>query len=25
RLIHHCHLVVFTGKSYRLEHSSLNH
>jgi DNA replication protein DnaC len=25
RLIHHCHLLVFTGKSYRLEHSSLNH
>ena len=25
RLIHHCHLLVFTGKSYRLEHSSLNY
>jgi len=23
RLIHHCHLLVFTGKSYRLEHSSI--
>jgi DNA replication protein DnaC len=22
-LIHHCHLLVFTGKSYRLEHSSI--
>jgi DNA replication protein DnaC len=23
RLIHHCHLLVFTGRSYRLEHSSI--
>ena len=23
RLIHHCHLLVFTGKSYRLEHLSI--
>lgn len=23
RLIHHCHLVIFTGKSYRLEHSGI--
>jgi DNA replication protein DnaC len=23
RLIHHCHLFVFAGKSYRLEHSSI--
>ena len=25
RLTHHCHLVVFTVKSNRLEHSSLNY
>ncbi|MDD3460229.1 MAG: ATP-binding protein [Mesotoga sp.] len=23
RLVHHCHLFVFTGRSYRLEHSNL--
>jgi DNA replication protein DnaC len=25
RLIHHCHLVIFTGKSYCLEHTLLEH
>jgi DNA replication protein DnaC len=25
RLVHHSHLLVFTGKSYRLEHSSIRH
>lgn len=25
RLIHHSHLLVFTGKSYRLEHSNIRH
>ncbi|NLI08694.1 MAG: ATP-binding protein [Thermotogaceae bacterium] len=23
RLVHHCHLIVFTGRSYRLEHSNI--
>jgi len=24
RLVHHCHLLVFDGNSYRLEHSSIS-
>lgn len=23
RLVYHCHLIVFTGRSYRLEHSNV--
>nr|WP_279300420.1 hypothetical protein [Mesotoga sp. Brook.08.105.5.1] len=22
-LVHHCHLIVFTGRSYRFEHSNI--